>query len=298
MRGMGWWCLVMFCSCGFVRAQDMALNGVLIEGEGWKEVSQGHKFTEGPAADPQGRVYFTDVPNSQIFKIDLDGKVSLFAENTAQTNGLMFGADGKLYGCRNGDKQIVAYDVATGKHEVIASDVSSNDLVVNNQGGIYFTDPGAGRVWYISPQREKKVVAEGLKPNGVILWRDGGTLVVTDSQEACLWTFRVEADGGLSNKERYYGPLTMVLGATSTGSDGMTLDAMGRLYVTTRAGLQMFDPIGRKGGVILKPEPNKPLSNACFGGEKLDTLYVTTGDKVFRRKTQATGFLNYKKSGQ
>lgn len=298
IRGMGWWCLVMFCSCGLVQAQDMALSGVLIDGQDWQEVSHGHKFTEGPAADPQGRVYFTDVPNSQIFKIDLDGKVSIFAENTAQTNGLMFGPDGKLYGCRNGDKQIVAYDVATAKHEVIASDVSSNDLVVNNLGGIYFTDPGAGRVWYISPDRQKKVVAEGLKPNGVILWRDGGTLVVTDAQEPCLWTFRVEADGGLSNKDRYYGPLTMVLGATSTGSDGMTLDSVGRLYVTTRAGLQMFDPTGRKGGVILKPDPNKPLSNVCFGGEKLDTLYVTAGDKVFRRNTQTTGFLNYKKSGQ
>jgi sugar lactone lactonase YvrE len=268
-------------------AQDMALSGLLIEGEGWKLVAEGYKFTEGPAADTQGQVYFTDIPNSRIHRIGLDDKVTLFADATASTNGLMFGPDGLLYGCRNGEKKIVTYD-ANAKVQVVAEGVDSNDLVVAGNGAVYFTDPPGGRVWYINPQREKRIVAEGLRPNGVIHWPDQGTLVVTDSIEPVLWTFRVEPDGTLTNKDRYYGPLQMLPLSDRTGSDGMTVDSLGRLYVTTRVGLQMFDPTGRLGGTICKPHPG-PLSNVCFGGLRLDTLFVTAGDKVFKRRTQATG---------
>jgi gluconolactonase len=268
-------------------AQDMSVSGVLIDGEGWRLVGEGYMFTEGPAVDAEGQVYFTDIPNNRIHKIGFDDKVTVFAEMTANTNGLMFGPDGLLYGCRNGDKQIVAYD-RQAQMKVVAEEVNSNDLVVAGDGGIYFTDPPGGRVWYLNAKREKKVVAEGILPNGITLWPDQGTLVVTESREPVLWTFRVERDGSLTNKERYYGPLQVLPGAGVPGSDGMKVDSVGRLYVATRAGLQMFDPTGRLGGTILKPH-NGPLSNVCFGGKNLDTLYVTAGDKVFKRKTQATG---------
>ncbi len=270
-------------------AQDMALSGVLIDGEDWQLVAEGFKFTEGPAVDAEGNVFFTDIPHSRIHKIDAGtGKVSLFAENTGGANGLMFGPDGRLYACQNEKKQIGAFD-AQGRVEVIASEVQSNDLVVAANGAIFFTDPPGGKVWHISPEREKKVVAEGLKPNGLVLWRQGGTLVVTDGMEANLWTFRVEAGGALTGKERYYGPLQLPTRADRPGSDGMTIDAQGRLYVTTRAGLQVFDPIGRLSGSILKPHAG-PLSNVCFGGKDLKTLYVTAGDKVYKRNVQASGF--------
>lgn len=287
--------LFVLCFAQVVQAQDLALNTVLIEGKNWELVSEGHKFTEGPAVNSQGEVFFTDIPESKIFKIDLDGKVSLFCDNTEKTNGLMFGSDGKLYGCQSGTRKIVTYD-AQAKVETVADEIDSNDLVVARDGGIYVTDPKNGKLWYINPKREKRVVAEGLKPNGVILWADQGTLIVTDAQEPALWTFRVEADGSLTHKDKYYGPLRMVLGQSSTGSDGMTVDTVGRLYVATRAGLQMFDPIGRMGGVIHKPLADRPLSNVCFGGPKLDTLYVTAGDKVFKRATQATGVVYFSKS--
>ena len=268
-------------------AQDMSVSNVLIDGQGWQLIGEGYKFTEGPAADAEGRVYFTDIPNNRIHKIGLDDKVTVFAEGTAGTNGLMFGPDGLLYGCRNGEKRIVTYD-KDAKVQTIAEDVNSNDLVVAGDGGIYFTDPPGGRVWYINPRREKRIVAEGIKPNGVILWPDQGTLVVTESAEPILWTFRVERDGSLTNKDRYYGPLQVPAAGGGPGSDGMKVDSIGRLYVTTRVGLQMFDPTGRLGGTILKPHPG-PLANVCFGGEKLDTLYVTAGDKVYKRRVQATG---------
>lgn len=265
----------------------MALSGVLVDGEGWQLVAEGFKFTEGPAVDAEGRVYFTDIPNNRIHKIELDGKVSVFVENSQRTNGLMFGRDGKLYGCQTGTKRVVAFD-AKGEPTTVAEEIEGNDLVVNGNGGIYVTEPPKNRVWYISPKREKKIVAEGFRPNGVILWGDEGTLVVTDSDAPHLWTFRVELDGNLTCKERYYHPLQIPSGRDKPGSDGMTVDAQGRLYVATAAGLQMFDSTGRLGGTILKPQPGS-LSNACFGGPKLDTLYVTAGDKVFRRKTQAMG---------
>ena len=275
-------------------AQDLAVSTVLIDDENWHMVSEGHKFAEGPAADLEGNVFFTDIPNNRIHRIDAtSGKLTLFAENSGGANGLMFGPDGKLYACQNGLKQIGAYD-KEGKVEMVVSDIESNDLVVAGDGSMFVTDPKGGRVWYISPKREKRVVAEGLKPNGVILWRDSGTLVVTDGQEPVLWTFRVSADGSLTCKEPYYSPLQMLLGSDRPGSDGMTIDSVGRLYVTTRAGLQMFDPTGRLGGAIAKPHKG-PLSNACFGGADLKTLYVTAGDKVFKRKTQAEGIRYFKK---
>lgn len=286
-------CLALALVQNAAMAQDMALSGVLIEGERWKLVADGFKFTEGPAADRAGNVFFTDIPNSRIHKIDLEGKVSVFASDTGNTNGLMFGPDGRLYGCANGKKQIVAYD-PDGKLSVIAEGVQSNDLVVNGDGAIYFTDPPNKQVWYISPKGEKKVVASGFAPNGIILWADAGTLVVTDSAEPVLWTFRAEPDGSLTAKERYYSPLQVPPGKERPGSDGMTIDQQGRLYVTTSAGLQMFDPTGRLGGAIAKPQ-NAGISNVCFGGPEFDTLYVTSVDKVYKRKTQAKG-VRYEKA--
>ena len=269
-------------------AQDMPLTQVLIDGQDWELLSEGHKFTEGPAVDAQGNVYFTDIPNNKIHRIDVDGKVSVFAENTARTNGLMFGPDGRLYGCRNGDKKIVAYN-KDGSFDIIADGVNSNDLVVGSNGAIYFTDPGNEQVWYLSPQGEKRVVATGFRPNGIIMWSGEGTLVVTDSNLPHLWTFRIKKNGDLSFKERYYMPLRLLPKSTRPGSDGMTIDDAGRLYVTTRAGIQMFDPTGRMGGVIAKPQPNKSVSNIVFGGPKFNYMYVTTTDKVFRRKVKPTG---------
>jgi sugar lactone lactonase YvrE len=269
-------------------AQDMPLSDVLIEGQDWELVAEGYQFTEGPAVDAKGQVFFTDIPTSKIFRIDLEGKVHVFAENTARTNGLMFGPDGKLYGCRMGDKQIVAY-AADGSHEVVVENVDSNDLVVTGQGEIYFTDPPNQQVWHVSSAREKQVVAKGFRPNGIILTPDGGTVVVTDSDAPHLWAFRVEKDGKLSHGEKYFQPLRLPTGENSRpGSDGMTVDKAGRVYVATRTGVQMFDPTGRMGGVMAKPHAG-PLANVAFGGAELNLLYATSGDKVFRRLIRTQG---------
>ncbi len=162
---------------------------------------------------------------------------------------------------------------------------------------VYFTDPLNKKVWYVSPQGKKRVVDEGIeRPNGLILWPDQGTLVVADTLGPYLWTFRVEPDGSLSHKQPYY-TLRMVPGQMGSGADGMTVDAFGRLYVATHAGLQVFDPTGRMSGVILKPQ-NKFLSNVAFGGPNLGTLYVTCSDKVYRRPTKVRGVRYHKAPGE
>jgi sugar lactone lactonase YvrE len=265
----------------------LLLAGLLIDGQNWEVVSQGHTFTEGPAADAAGNLYYTDVFRSKILRLTPEGKSEVFVDQSYGTNGLMFGPDGRLYGCQNGKKQIVAYD-DKGEYEVVADGVLSNDLVVNRAGGIYFTDPVNHQIWYIAPGGEKRVVDKGMQyPNGLVLSPDQGTLYVVDMKDTKLWAFRVEADGSLGMKEAF-GDLRVPEGRSDCGADGMTVDSTGRVYVATQLGLQVFDTQGRLVGVIDKPE-GAWLANAAFAGPKLDTLYVTASTKVFKRKINAEG---------
>lgn len=269
-------------------AQDMSLSQVLIDGEGWKLVSEGHQFTEGPAADAEGNVFFVDVPTSRIFRIDAEtGDVKLFAENTGKASGLAFAADGKLFACQMETKKVVWYDQEAKPHEV-ASDLGVNDIALDRNGGVYVTDMGGKQVWYVSADGKKSISAKGFTPNGLTFWPDGKTLVVADWESPQLWTFRVDGPGQLKFGEKYYGPLQTPPESPQPGSDGMTVDSVGRLFVCTKQGLQMFDPTGRLCGAIAKPQP-KFLSNVKFGGKNFDTLYVTCTDKVYSRKTQTKG---------
>ena len=271
----------------FAFAQDMPLSQVLIDGEPWQLVGEGYQFTEAPAVSPDGVFYFVDVPGNKIYRLNAEGKPEVFVDDSGKASGLMFGADGRLYACQNGGRKIVAYN-ADGEATTIADDVDCNDLVVARNGAIYFTDPKHKQVWYVSPTGEKRVVDEGIElPNGIILWPDQRSLVVSDTRTLNLWVFRIEDDGSLSFKQPYY-TMQGVFGRTDSGADGMTVDREGRLFVATYAGLQVFDTQGRLSGVILKPQ-EKFLSNVVFAGPDLKTLYVTSTDKVYRRATKVTG---------
>jgi sugar lactone lactonase YvrE/enterochelin esterase-like enzyme len=258
----------------------------------WQLIPGSYKFTEGPAADASGNVFFCDLYDSKIYKIDADGKVSLFAANTQGANGLVVGTDGRLYAAQSVSKRVVAYNVADAKEEVIAEDVEGNDLEVNAAGGIYVTESNRHRITYISPKREKRVVDTGLNfPNGLVLTPDQGQLVVADMKTRNLFAFRVEPDGSLTNKQPYF-TLAAPAGATDASANGVAVDAEGRVYSTSSIGVQVCDAAGRVNAILRSPQHVWP-SNVCFGGKNLDTLYVTCGDKVFKRKVKVRGTLSF-----
>lgn len=267
------------------------LRAILIPGEDWKLVAEGYKFAEGPAANARGEVFYNDVPESKTFKIGPDGKVSLFLGDTKKGDGQAFGPDAKLYSVAGGAEQILAWDTE-GKSKVIADGFRGNDIVVRHDGGMYVTHPGwngtdPSRVWYITPQGEKKVVDSGLRfSNGLTLSPDQSLLYVADSRSHWVYSYQVQTDGSLTNKQRYY-HLHVPDTADDSGADGMRVDRDGRLYVATRMGIQVCDQAGRVNCII--PTPNGKISNLCFGGEKFDTIFATCGDKVYSRKVKTQG---------
>jgi len=301
MKSHLWACVVLSvaATAAVAAAQDMPISQILIEGEGWRVASEGYQFTEGPAVDKEGNVYFVDVPASKILKLDFaSGKVTTFAENTGRASGLSFGGDGRLYACQNGGRAIVAYDAA-GKPVAVCDDIDVNDLVVTGTNHIYVTDPKNHRVWHVDPQGKKTVADEGIeRPNGICVWPDQRTLVVADSAGDRLWTFRIADDYSLQVKQPYstlqLTTAAINAGKSASGADGLKADGAGRVYVCTQAGLQVFDPSGRLSGIIAKPQ-EKALSNVTLAGPKLDTLVVTSADKVYWRKTKATGVANFSK---
>ncbi|MFO1092214.1 MAG: SMP-30/gluconolactonase/LRE family protein [Planctomycetaceae bacterium] len=268
------------------RAKERRIE-VLLPGEDWELVSEGHKFTEGPAVNKDGEVFFTDVPEGKIFRVALDGKVSVFVDNTPGVNGLMFGPDGKLYCCSGTKEQIVRYD-ASGKAEVLIEHAPCNDLVVLASGNGYYTDPTNHKVWRFSPDGQRAVVDEGIGfPNGVIVTPDQTLLTVSDTFGRYSYSFQIQPDGSLAFKQPD-GHLHRTDDSGGTGADGMTVDTEGRYYVTTTLGVQVLDQMGRVHFIIAKPQPAW-LSNVVFGGPDLNYLYATCQDKVYRRKLAAKG---------
>jgi sugar lactone lactonase YvrE/enterochelin esterase-like enzyme len=267
------------------------LQEILIPGEDWKLVAEGYKFTEGPAVNARGEVFFNDVPSSKTFKVDHDGKLSEFLSANNKGDGQAIGPDGRLYSVAGGTEQIVAYDEA-GKGTMIADGFRGNDLVVRHDGGVYVTNPGwngvdPSKIWYISPKGEKQVVDTGLRfSNGLCMSPDQSLLYVADSRSHWVYSYQIQPDGSLAHKQRYY-HLHMPDTADDSGADGMRTDRDGRLYVATRLGLQVCDQAGRVNCII--PTPNGKVSNLTFGGPKFDTIYATCGDRVYSRKVKVTG---------
>lgn len=260
----------------------------------WEQIDGTYGFTEGPAADAKGNVFFSDVYNSRIYRIDPNGRPTLFADNTGGGNGTMFGPDGRLYVCQSKLNRVVAYDM-NGKTEVIAEGIQEiNDIAINHAGDIYVTEPPKHQVWHIGRDHQKKVVARDpiiSFPNGVRFTPDQSQIVVADTKGVRLWAFQVHPDGELANREAFY-DAQIEPGQIDCGADGMTVDSDGRLYVCTRIGIQVFDQAGRVEAILNRPQ-NKWLANAAFGGPNLEWLYVCNGDHVYRRKTKVHGVLTW-----
>jgi gluconolactonase len=283
-------------ACGALIAQDMIKPVGKVQ-----TVHTGFAFTEGPAWDPRGALYFTDIPNTTIHRLGTDDKLTAFTEDSGHANGLMIAADGRMLACQM-DGQVVAYDVESGKSTVLAATYrgkrfnAPNDLVIDTLGGIYFTDPlfrapqplpqGVQAVYYISAAGDvTRVTGDIAAPNGIGLSPDGKQLYVIPSQQAEMLVYDVQGPGELS-AGRTLCRLKQPPGKDNTGGDGMTMDVQGNLYITTNLGVEIVSPTGRHLGLVVFPE--QP-ANVTFAGPNRTTMYVTARTGLYRVEMPIAG---------
>lgn len=283
-------------------AVDMTLHRLLVDGEGWQPAVEGLAFADAACSDAAGNFYYSDVRAGGIHRLGADGAKTKLSDEAA--SGLKFGPDGRLYGCLGAKKHLFALTPGgSAAIEVLATDVQPNDFVITDRGHIYFTETQKKQVTFLDPKTKTvRVVDTGLAaPNGIALSPDQGTLAVSESQGQHVYAFRINPDGSLDAKQAYmtlrrpidpkgeFKPQELPPYLPRSSGDGMTSDTLGRYYVTSALGVQVFDPTGRLCGVLDKPQPGKPLTSCVLAGPKRDQLYVTNGDKIFRRRVQATG---------
>jgi gluconolactonase len=262
-----------------------------------QKISSQFKFTEGPAADKTGAVYFTDQPNDKIWKYDVDGKLSLFMDKTGRSNGMYFDKKGNLITCA--DEKNELWSISPDKKvTVLFADFQGhrlngpNDLWIDPKGGIYFTDPyyqrdywgrkspeiDGQKVYFLPKGKKEAIVVDGdlKQPNGIIGTPDGKHLYVADIRDNKTYKYEIQADGTLKNRELY----------VSQGSDGMTLDNKGNLYLTGR-GVTVYSPAREKIETI--PVPAGWVGNICFGGKGNSMLFITASESVFTLQTNVKG---------
>ncbi len=261
----------------------------LEDGNEWELVSEGHGFTEGPAINADGELFFTDLQGSEIWRIGQDGKETLFQADTGNTNGLAFAPDGKtLYGCQRVPGRLVSWNIDSGEMTVHAEKVRPNDVVVAHDGTVYFTDPGKKTVWVIVPGEEAKVASNEFSGvNGVVLSPDQSLVYAADYGGRFVWSGQRKADGTLAFVQPYF-HLHIPPGSVDVKShaDGMAVSKDGWLLVATQMGIQICDQPGRVHLIIPSPVGERHPSNVTFNGK---TLYATCGDKVFRRTVKLEG---------
>ncbi len=256
-----------------------------------QELAGGLQFGEGPAADAEGNVFFSDIPTSRTLKWSVAGKLSTFRTDTGNANGQHFDRQGNLIACEGGRGRLVSVD-RQGQVTVVVDQYQGkrfnqpNDLWVDPKGGIYFTDPIYGRgvksqageyVYYLSPDRKTvlRVITDYVRPNGLVGSPDGKVLYVSDHGAKKIHAYDINADGSLSNK-RFFAPV---------GADGVTLDDQGNLYFCEQTVL-IYDSSGNKIGTI--EVPAQP-TNVCFGGRDFKTLFITTRPALYAIQMQVGG---------
>jgi gluconolactonase len=252
-------------------------------------VSRQFSFTEGASVDKQGNVFFTDQPNNRIWEYDLHGRLSIFMDSAGRSNGMYFDHAGRLVTCADENEQLWAISPDK-KVQVLLRGVGGrrlngpNDLWIDGRGGIYFTDPYYQRsywtrtkpemdgewVYYLpAGASEARVVASDVvKPNGIVGTPDGRYLYVADIGAGKTYKYSIGADGSLPDRRLF----------VVQGSDGMTLDEKGNVYLTGD-GVTVYDTAGRKIAHIAVPE--SWTANLCFGGRDKKTLFITASEGLY-----------------
>ena len=275
-------------------------KGVVAPGAKLVELAHGFQFTEGPAADPEGNVFFSDVAASRTYKWSADGQLSTFRENTGHANGLAFDKDGNLLACEGESGRLVSVD-PRGKVTILADQYNGkrfnqpNDLWIDPKGGVYFSDPIYGRaqraqdgecVYYLSPDRKKviRVIDDMVRPNGLVGTPDGRLLYATDWGDKKTYKYDVAAAGTLSNRKLF----------APVGADGMKIDNEGNVYMAER-GVLVYDPAGNRIEEINVP---KQPTNLCFGGKDGQTLFITARTSIYSIRMRLRGVSPFRPGDQ
>jgi len=263
-------------------------------------VSDTFEFTEGPAADKEGNVYFTDQPNDRILKWNAtNNTVSDYMKPSGRSNGLYFDNNGNLLSAADEKNELWRIN-SDKKQTVLVSNFEGeklngpNDLWVDTKGGIYFTDPYYQRDWwshkkpqqkensvyYLPPNADKPIVVSNdnyVQPNGIIGSVDGKKLYVADQADTKTFVFDVQENGNLTNRKLF----------TTMGSDGMTIDNKGNIYLTGTDGVTVFNADGQKIEQISVPKGW--TANVTFGGKNFDTLFITALNSVYTLQMNVQG---------
>jgi gluconolactonase len=270
--------LSMLCATQLLAAESK----IIAPGATLQKLAGHFAFTEGPACDREGNVFFTDQPSDRILKWSIDGKLSTFMQPCGRANGLSFDPQGNLWACADEKNEMWRIDPA-GKATVVLKDYQGkllngpNDVWIRPGGGLYFTDPYYKRpywkrgpkemeecVYYLAPDDKTltRVIDDLAQPNGIIGTPDGQLLYVADIKAGKTYRYRIQKDGSLKEKTLF----------CELGSDGMTIDDQGNIYLTGK-GVSVFDPAGKKIEHIDVAEPWS--ANVCFGGKNRQTLFIT-----------------------
>lgn len=263
-----------------------------------KLISNQFAFTEGPAVDKAGNVYFTDQPNNKIWKYDTKGTLSVFMDKSGRSNGMYFNKKGRLISCADEIDQLWSIDPSSKAHTILVKDFQGqrlngpNDVWVNPNGNIYITDPYYQRDWwdrktpdikgekvYCLPKGKTDLVMVAdsfVRPNGIIGTPDGKYLYVADINASKTYRFTIQKDGTLKDRVLF----------VSQGSDGMTIDNKGNIYISGN-GITVYNPQGEKIEHINVPA--KWTANLCFGGKDRHELFITASESVYTLKMQVKG---------
>jgi gluconolactonase len=267
------------------------LQEILLPGEDWRLVGTGFSFTEGPAANARGELFFNDAGGGKTYRVTPDWKAEVWLADSRKADGQAFGPDGRLVAATAADMAILSRDAA-GQATELARGWRGNDLVVTAAGAVYVTEPGwdgksPSRIHHLPGDGTARIVDEGLKfANGICVSPDQTRLYVADSRTHWVWSFTIRADGSLADRQRFF-HLHVPDTADDAGADGLEVDRDGRLWVATRMGIQVCDQMGRVTCIL--PTPNGRCANLCFGGPDFDHLLACCGDKVFVRRVKVRG---------
>ena len=290
---------ILILTPSYVRAENVTAEGAELT-----LLSKSFKFTEGPIADINGDVYFTDQPNDRIVKYSFsNNEFEDWLTPCGRSNGLYFVAPNQLIACADADNELWQIDVVDKSYNVLAKDNEGrryngpNDCWVNSHGGsVYFTDPLYKRpywehkipesnsrdVYRVDPDGTTTRVATDLKqPNGIIGDAENQTLYVADLGDKKIYKFDIKEDGSLGDRKLF----------CEAGSDGMTIDEDRNVYVTNGKGVSVFDSEGKLVDNITIPRGW--TANVTFAGPDRDHLFITAGDAVFTMKMRVRGIPPY-----